>query len=245
MDKHTALSKIRKLLNLSSSPNENEAAAALRQARSLMQRFDISQEDLELADITMHAMAGKNRIRHDEMEWQLLSLIARVFHVKVIALAADRSKNRRLFWLLFGRPSRIEVVEYFYQTLLRLLMQKRRLYLRTLSGTAYSRAQKSKLVTAFWVGWLSGVAASVQILAIPETEEALIDRSIQRATGGEVQRLVKSKPISFDGVDGRGLDAAYESGKRSGEAVSLHHGVSGQAPEPVAALASPAASTKQ
>ena len=146
MDKTTALDKIRKLLNLSTSPNEHEAAAALRHARALMGRFDISQQDLELADIAAQPMACKNRVRHDEMEWHVLSLVADVFHVRVLRWPGSRALGRPAMWLLFGRSSRIEVVEYFYGTLMRLLKRKRQAFLKTLANTHYSRTQKNKLV---------------------------------------------------------------------------------------------------
>lgn len=239
MDRTTALSKIRKLLNLSASPNEHEAAAALRQARALMSQFDISQDELELADITVQQMACKNAVKYDPMEWNLLSLVAEVFHVRVIKLRGDKAKRRGASWLLFGRPSRTEIVVYFYTTLLRLLTLKRRAFLRSLAGTSYSRSQKSKLVTAFWIGWLSGVRANLSIMAMPETEAALIERLVSQVVEGGIRTPSKGKAISFSDLDGRDVDTAFTHGKSSGEQVSLHHGVKGQDSGPNAALIAP------
>lgn len=45
------LDKVRKLLKLSDSPNEHEAAAALRRAQALMDRYRISESELAASDI--------------------------------------------------------------------------------------------------------------------------------------------------------------------------------------------------
>ena len=95
-------------------------------------------------------------------------------------------------------------------------------------------------MAAFWLGWVRGVKANVQILAMPETEKTLVERKIEQVVGGASQTIVRASPISFDGVNNSDVSLAYEQGRLDGQQVNLHHGLNGQAPESVAELAAPA-----
>jgi hypothetical protein len=52
MDNRKIMDKIRKCLALSQSANEHEAAAALRQAKKLMEAHNISAEDVKAAEVS-------------------------------------------------------------------------------------------------------------------------------------------------------------------------------------------------
>ena len=59
MTRAQILKKIRKLLALSASANEHEAAAALAKAQALMEEHELAERDVELADI--ETAAGRRR----------------------------------------------------------------------------------------------------------------------------------------------------------------------------------------
>lgn len=52
MTRDEALQKIKKCLALAASPEQHEAAAAMRQAQKLMQQFGLSEVDVSLADVS-------------------------------------------------------------------------------------------------------------------------------------------------------------------------------------------------
>ncbi len=57
MDREAVLKKIKKCMALSGSANEHEAAAALRQARALMEKFNLS------AETVLASTVGESRVK--------------------------------------------------------------------------------------------------------------------------------------------------------------------------------------
>lgn len=63
MDHKKALDKIKKLLRLANSSNPHEAAAAMRQARALMEKHQLDQTDVDIADIEEHGTRSGSKMK--------------------------------------------------------------------------------------------------------------------------------------------------------------------------------------
>lgn len=77
-DMQTIIDKISKCLALSKSANEHEAAVALKQAQTLMQKYKISEKQILISDIKERIIQTKTQ-RTKDIERRLKVMIANVF----------------------------------------------------------------------------------------------------------------------------------------------------------------------
>jgi len=122
MTKEQVLSKIRKLFELSNSPNENEAALAAAKARQLLARYNLSIADLPIEDVNS-ALAPKEasvRVGKVVKNWVkgLLLHVAEGFECRHII---RRSHGSDTILSFIGTPADAEVAVYTFQFLHRQL----------------------------------------------------------------------------------------------------------------------------
>ncbi|GAB3443792.1 DUF2786 domain-containing protein [Insolitispirillum peregrinum] len=88
-DTDRMVAKIKKLLALSASPNEAEAAAALSKAKELMEKHSISDTAIRLADITEAKGKASVADRPNRWESDLVDLVARAFGCKTLFASGE------------------------------------------------------------------------------------------------------------------------------------------------------------
>src|SRR5512138_3426898 len=107
MDRNKAIERIRKCLALSKSPNEHEAAAALRQAQKLMQSHDISADEDGLA------VYDSDFVDHRDYEFAkrkpmiivcVCAIMTKAFGVQVVWEASPDGKHRTRY---FGQKANV------------------------------------------------------------------------------------------------------------------------------------------
>lgn len=122
MTKEEVLSKVRKLFELSNSPNENEAALAAAKARELLGKYNLSVADLP-ADDANNVLAPKEasvRVGRAVQSWVkgLLFHVAQGFECEHIIRRRQGSSTILSF---IGTPADAEVAIYTFQFLYRQL----------------------------------------------------------------------------------------------------------------------------
>ena len=78
MNKKTVIEKIKKCLALNKSANQHEAAAALRQAMALMEKYEIDTNDPDLLGITEVSILGSGTAKPTVFEAVLANSIAKM-----------------------------------------------------------------------------------------------------------------------------------------------------------------------
>lgn len=199
-DKAKILDKIKKCLALSKSPEPHEAAAALRQARKLMEIHGIDEHDLSDADYVSETvdvpiqvsmpsvtadvkriMKGKkprspNPPRILEM---VVALMMRAFGVNPVFEMTRRVSDYSWTIRYFGPATRVPVAAYTHRIVWRALTGAWNGYLKAhpeIKGVKDAR-------TSFMVGWIAGVAQTVERFATPDNEAAAIARAMGRHYG--------------------------------------------------------------
>lgn len=215
-DRKKALDKIKKCLRLSSSANENEAAAALRQARKLMSMYHITDDDV-LASEASEASANA-RCNYNPPMWEnaLAQLVADAFQCKVFFAASWR----RGTWRFVGCGAAPELSQFAFEVLLRQLKRARSEYLQTRLKRCkpYRKTQRADV---YCVGWVSAVRRQVEIFAQSDQQCLAIEKYLEinypDLCTHEVQLRRKS---------GKGLNAQesedYFNGRKQGAKANLH-----------------------
>jgi hypothetical protein len=116
-DQEAILTKIKKLLALATSDNENEAALAASKAQTLLIEYNISREDLDNFNNAEHEKVvevwvdGKNK--HNRSAWydSLAYIVAKA------NLCTTLISGNGIIWI--GKKTNIEVAQYIFENLVR------------------------------------------------------------------------------------------------------------------------------
>ncbi len=110
--------RIRKLLALSSSPNEHEAKLAMQKAHELMLKYDLDPEAEGKEDEMVTITVGKPLAKRSEVEIMLGSILRQFFPVSTIWIQTKWYDNELKFLLeVSGTPSDVKIASYSYDFL--------------------------------------------------------------------------------------------------------------------------------
>lgn len=218
MDQNKALDKIKKLLRLAASSNPHEAAAAMRQARAMMERHGIGEGDVALSEVSEHGAASGSKVTPAQWEASLAGAVALAYSCKMLFLPYAGS------WRFIGEVA--EVASYTMTILLRQVRQARRLYIATKLKRC-KPATKTKRADVFCDAWVWAIRDQVNQFAgdgtPSEATEAYLRKVYPKLTTGRAidRTSTKGSPSQRALLDAvNGIDAA--------DGVRLNHGVGGQ-----------------
>ena len=215
MTDRAIIDKIRKCLRLAESANENEAAAALAKARSLMTEHGITKTQLEMAEIEEAKARGSRAVRPPRWETALAHTVHRAMGVTSFV----DGRGGRTF---VGRGPTAEIAAYAFATLFRSLKAQRAAYIARHLRRC-KPARKTVRADVFCEGWAFAVLRKIADL-VPDlphdemVEQYLAERHNLQSTSARAAKI--SPKLSGD----------YWRGHDAGRNVDLHHGVGGTAP---------------
>lgn len=220
MDHNKALDKIKKCLRLAASGEPHEAAAAMRQARALMDKYRIEEGDVLASEVFEASARSGAKNRPVDWETGLAGIVGKAYACHFLFV---RGAGQYRF---IGEMA--EVASYTLTLLLRQVRQGRRDYIAN-HLTRCKAATKTKRADVFCSAWVWQVRGSVMAFAGTDEPSAAVEAFMSKnypelATFKPLDRNAgKKRPSERDYKDAaRGLEAA--------EGVRLNHGVGGQAP---------------
>lgn len=226
MNKKDVIEKIKKCLALSKSANQHEAATALRQAQSLMEKYNIDADDSELLGIVDAEILGSGSQKPPVFESMLAQSIARLMDCKVF-LSYQINKTSSAprvvaVWHFTGFDPAPKIASYAFDVLFRQLKKARTTFINTNLKRVQIRANKVKRADMFCEGWV--IEASEQARRIkPNTEklqqiEAHIKKTTELTTFKPKNRNEKTRDSSRSRND-------YWSGRQAGKDAQINHGM--------------------
>jgi hypothetical protein len=166
MTRAQAIDKVKKLLRLGKSSNMHEAAAAMRQAQSLMRHHALDEQELHETqpDDTAEVATAARRGRKPPIYALILAdSVCAAFGV--LSLVSGNHAWRVLF---FGPAWRAQIAEYAFTVLLRQLERDRRTHLNRV------RVAKNRLARGdmFGIGWAKGAAGVLSAWDMTDDDRA-------------------------------------------------------------------------
>lgn len=220
MSNERIISKIKKLLALSKSSNANEAAIALNQAQKLMKEYDIDLANIEIKEEIngrQFAYSGGSYVP------SIASIIKDVFGVEVLV---QGNAKRKVSYIFVGTKDKAEVASYFFDVLIRKVMQARRNKLKELSESLkyVNKKTKIKIADSFCLGWCCAVSQKLEKMILePAEEEMLKNYSNQKVFGkNDYFKKMNEKTNNI-------IDNVAKEGYQEGKNVELFFGMKGQA----------------
>lgn len=254
-----AIRKIKHCLALSTSSNEHEAAAALRQAQKLMAKYRLTETQVNLSDVGM-AKGESAKAKRETWEAYLAAVVGEVFDCESLTQVAWCGKalcrlERSVFIGVAPAP---EIAKYAYDTLHRQCISARKEYVGKINRGEVPKSSASSKTRGnhfalYWVGQVKekiealvptgddsqdcSESESRALIAIKSKNQELIDAYLKELTGGKgptpgpTRRKVKVSQV----------DAV--SGILAGRKAQISHGV-GTNGEQLAAIGQAPAGTQ-
>lgn len=224
MTPEAVIAKVRKLMALTDSPNEHEAALAASRVTELLARHSIDRATVE-ASAGEEAGDGSDRLIREETPlddrrtpgWRrsLASALGAGFGVYVLTW---KGRAPRFEW--FGHVAAVQTARYLYQTLAREIERLAVLNARG-QGRAYSNAYRAGIVStvrarlvaareeAIRAAGRSGASSTALVLVRDESKAA------EAFARGEVQGIRNVRPSPLSSRSG------WEHGRDDGRNVDL------------------------
>ena len=220
--KKKLLDHLRKLMALSRSANEHEAAAALEKAQALMREFSLTEDDLDLADYgtaESPAVFVKPGQRLPIYVAMLSQVIEYAFGTS--AVWDNSGRDTKVIWI--GPLSKTEISAYSYTVLARLLQKKRSEYKFVALLQERNSGRREARADTYCEGWVQGVRNNIMPCTPSEKEKKLSDLF----TGQKFPFMGKAD------MRGTGLSAsessdAYSDGLSDGRKTRLQAGMKGE-----------------
>ena len=220
MTRDQVIAKIKKCLRLSASSNANEAETALRQARALMEKYDIDQADMLASDAGESAAKAGAKFKPAVWESHLAAKVADAFGCDLIF--SPGFINGR--WLFIGCDPGPEIAGYAFSVLYRQCKRARAVHIKTALKRC-SPAATIRRADVFCLGWVAAVSAKIKTL-VPNEKQQL---AIQAFIGKNHPSTTSLNPI--DRNAGRNLQPHdrrdMQHGFEQGQNAELNRGVSG------------------
>lgn len=237
-DREKLLRRLRKIMALTESSNPGEAAAALQQARTLMDKYGLDVLD---AEATVFEESTTKLSGAKVLPWEgiLISIIQKSLGVKAMISGYVPKKFRRrpnAEVIFVGEGPRAELASYAFTVLRRKLkdaIESARLQLQKLAVPESTSSDKLLVLTdaqrkAYAISWCVAVESKVNALYTPANSAAM-DRYIEakhdpkkpEAGDQRTRRSRRGKPDLL-------VSHLAAMGIRDGRGVALHQAMNGQ-----------------
>lgn len=218
MNKDRIMKKIQKCLALSKSSNEHEAAAALRQAKALMDTHQLTMSDVELNQLDVVEVEGKGLARPPRWKIMLYLTVARAFGCS--------SFTRGGHPVFVGTAPNPEVAKYALDVLLRQLELNKKEFLSSKAHFVdiLDRGEKTKLGRGFAEGWVQGCYQTVEKFSasLSDDKHAEHKRKMEQQHNGKINKAAPRKRASESGIGRQAAAYGYQSGMKA----QIHAGMS-------------------
>lgn len=214
MDNKKIIEKIKKCLALSKSPNEYEAAQALKHAQKLMEIYGLNNVDIELGKIAFIDTPCNKTF--SKWQLQLLGLIQYAFgcgcYQKINILG-----KAELRW--YGFNNKAEIASYAYEVLLRQIKKARREFMNTHLKRVRVAKNKTLRGDKFCEGWVLGTAHALTEREANKNEQNALDEWLK--INLDNPKTIRPRTSSAK-VANKTIDNDLEYGFNEGKNHELH-----------------------
>lgn len=242
MTREQVIAKVKKCLRLSKSSNEHEAAAALRQAQKLMEKFQLGTEELLAHDASETRVRSGSAAVPSSWEARLARMVADAFACDYIFCPAslhDRYRSRAFGaprpngeWAFIGCGPSAHLAQFAFVVLMRNLRRERAAYMSSTLKRCSTKT-KTKRADIYCIGWVAAVSDKVKRLARPENETRAIVAFKSKAYPAtevfEPRSRMKRRSLGLRDQDD------LMQGARSGSQVDIRQPMSGDRREAIGA----------
>ena len=174
-ERNKIFEKIKKCLALSASSNEHEAEAALRQARALMEKYDIDHADMLAYEACENSVKSGAKSKPSSWETRLAAKIADVFNCRLIFVSGWKNGE----WTFIGVDAAPEIAGYAFAVLLRQCKRARAAHINTYLIRCKT-ATKTRRADLFCAGWVDAITGKLTSFSGNDRQELAIEAYVEK-----------------------------------------------------------------
>lgn len=227
------LSKIKKCMALARSDNPHEAAAALRQAKALMDKHGISASHITMSEIGESKMASTTMARDKPASWEmhLAGMVGKAFGCKMLVFRSFYENRRGHInegeYVFVGLKMQVEIASYTANVLIRKCKKARSNFISEKTATASvtgggRKINKTRLGDAFAEGWVGAISKLVTEFAHPAEIDEAIQQHIDAIASGE---MAQARSLKLSDIGNTEILAA-RAGMQAAAGESIHRPMS-------------------
>jgi hypothetical protein len=219
------LEKIKKCMALANDKHatENEAAVALKQAKALMDEYQITDVDLVLSNVKEYGINVAKML--PQWHWNLIHTCGDLFNCHPYQIKREGKKAQIKF---IGVGSNAEMCTYAYDVLIRQLKRARLFFIKNKLNRVKITKNKTYRADQFCLGWVSSVRALLTDFIHKNEEQAdLIKQYIDQRFNFVPAKMRDVKNISKHVIN----DSDHYAGFNAGKHAQLHHAATHQSNE--------------
>ncbi|WP_261817267.1 DUF2786 domain-containing protein [Vibrio gallicus] len=219
MNKHKALKKIAKCLELGNSANVNEAANAIKMAHSLMLKYGLEKDDIEFIKM------GKTQSSHllpANISHTLLRIIRGInskFGVEAVLLNHKGLKRAEFI----GEADRAIFAAFAFDVVYREMNEQTGRFRNSFAGTGTTSSEVTRRVNSFLSGWIEGALEKLPNIAPNDSSENKIKNYIDKEFKNIDRETFKQQ--LRDAM--KNITQDYEVGLKKGRTLSVSRPVEG------------------
>lgn len=220
-DNKKILEKIKKLFKLSESSNVNEATLALQKAKELLDKYELTVEEIELSEVREVIGDKLPNLKTPQYTVTLMLSIAELFNCKIYNTTVVYSYSKKTVNPVFiGLSPNVEIASYCFSVLSKKLEYSRKEFVANLNPRT-KKANKTKRGDEFALGWAYGVNSSVKKLVPENSIPAVVKTYYDKKATGMEEAKIKSIIVRPSKAD------SLRKGYAEGEKVDLRKPVNG------------------
>lgn len=204
------IAKIKKCLDLSTSANPHEAAAALRQANKLMAMHGVSLERIQDSRVSECKRKAGQAGRSNVAFWKrrLAACAAKALGCQLLYQWNGKGK----YIVFVGQEGMPEMARYAYDVLVRQLEVARKSNAETIPEKL-GKGEKRRLTNVYTLGWTEAVVEKVKDFAGPSAESAKQTADYIKKRHGELDPVQAAKPKRLEESEVSYLQRGYADGQ--------------------------------
>lgn len=226
------LAKIKKCLALAGSPNPNEAAVAMRQARALMEKHGVEASQVTMAEIGEATADIRTMARDKPARWEvsLAAMVGKAFGCQLLVGRDVLPKQYRAVmnsgrFVFIGLKAQAEIAAYTVSVLSRKCKAARAAFIAE-RVPGLPRARKTRVGDAFAEGWVGQIAQLVTEFANPpEVEKAISEYTEKSKTSDD------DAPMRATNTAGLFESLAARHGAQAAKGESIYRPMNARAPQ--------------
>jgi hypothetical protein len=227
--------KIEKLLNLSMSDNENEAALALEHALRLMNSHNLTKEDVYKQNIISKSISLENRFKLTNWIIKLAAQISKLSGCYMVYSQGNKQKNVLSKIIIVGRESDCLNTEYLIHFLTKSIESKTMKYKLKIRKELGSSTQNKNIVElrSYRMGLIKAITDKIKLkrqqFFIEQTSSALVPMDdLTRLQEAEDFFKMKNQhtKIETKKIVGKINKEFYEEGVKDADTINLNNSVS-------------------
>lgn len=211
------IDRVQKMLALSTSSEPHEAAAALRQAQKLMEKYNLDLGTVQMAVIEELVVKSRFSVSNVKpYEAKLMHTIADAFGCKLMWRSGS-SHNQDPYgrFIFIGEKTQAKIATYTAEVMGRKLIVAKAKFTKELPSY-YSRELKTKNIDGFCVGWVYEVTKMIHAFAGAPEMLALTNKYYEKNYPNTSSKKTQERKLGQQG---------YDAGIEAGSKESIQHGV--------------------